>query len=76
MMKRPVHFEILAEDPKKLADFYVRSKGLQFTGNRTLTAISHGTTPGPEASLGKLIGAKLVQDMADFGIEPEGTAGA
>ncbi len=61
---------------QKLADFYVRSKGLQFTGNRTLTAISHGTTPGPEASLGKLVGAKLVQDMADFGIELEGTAGA
>ncbi len=61
---------------QKLADFYIRSKGLQFTGNRTLTAISRGTTPGPEASLGKLVGAKLLQEMADFGIELEGTAGA
>jgi alkylation response protein AidB-like acyl-CoA dehydrogenase len=61
---------------ERLADFYVRSKGLQFTGNRTLTALSRGTTPGPEASLGKLIGGKLVQDMAAFGIELEGLAGS
>ena len=27
---------------RKLADFYIRSKGLQFTGNRTLTALSRG----------------------------------
>ncbi len=26
-MKRPVHFEILADDPKKLADFYARVFG-------------------------------------------------
>jgi len=66
------------EDPavrQTLADFYVRSKGLQFTGNRTLTAISKGTTPGPEASLGKLVGAKLVQDMAAYGMEMAGAAG-
>src|SRR4029453_1084383 len=33
---------------QKLADFYVRSKGLQYTGLRTLTALSQGQTPGPE----------------------------
>ncbi|MEE8508164.1 MAG: acyl-CoA dehydrogenase family protein, partial [Myxococcota bacterium] len=38
--------------------------------------LSRGTTPGPEASLGKLIGGKLVQEMSDFGIELEGTTGA
>ncbi len=61
---------------QKLADFYVRSKGLQFTGNRTLTALSRGQTPGPEASLGKLVAAALIQDMAAFGIELQGAAGA
>ncbi len=60
---------------EKLADFYIRSKGLQFTGNRTLTALSRGQTPGPEASLGKLIGGVMVQDLAEFGIELAGMAG-
>ncbi len=61
---------------QKLARFYIRAKGLQFTGNRTLTAISKGQTPGPEASLGKLIGGVLVQDMAEYGIELTGMTGA
>jgi len=60
---------------QQLADFYVRSRGVQYTGNRTLTALSRGTTPGPEASLGKLIGGVLAQDMAAFGMELEGAAG-
>jgi alkylation response protein AidB-like acyl-CoA dehydrogenase len=66
------------EDPavrQKLADFYVRAKALQHTGNRTLSALSQGKTPGPEASLGKLVGAFLVQQMASYGIELEGAAG-
>ena len=61
---------------QKLAHFYIRAKGLQFTGNRTLTALSKGQTPGPEASLGKLIGGVLIQDMAEFGIELGGMTGA
>ena len=61
---------------QKIARFYIRAKGLQFTGNRTLTALSRGQTPGPESSLGKLVGGVLVQDMAEFGIELAGMAGA
>jgi alkylation response protein AidB-like acyl-CoA dehydrogenase len=61
---------------ERLADLYVRSRGVQYTGNRTLTALSRGTTPGPEASLGKLVGAPLAQEMAAFGIELAGIAGA
>jgi acyl-CoA dehydrogenase len=60
---------------QKLAEMYVRSRGVQYTGNRTLTALSRGTTPGPESSLGKLIGGKLAQDMAAFGMELAGAAG-
>ena len=60
---------------QKLANFYIRGKGLQFTGNRTLTALSRGQTPGPESSLGKLVGGVLIQDMSEFGIELEGMAG-
>jgi alkylation response protein AidB-like acyl-CoA dehydrogenase len=67
------------EDPsirQQIARFYIRAKGLQFTGNRTLTALSRGQTPGPESSLGKLVGGVLVQDMSEFGIELAGMAGA
>jgi alkylation response protein AidB-like acyl-CoA dehydrogenase len=67
------------EDPvvrDRLADFYIRSKGLQYTGYRTLTALSRGTTPGPEASLGKLVGAYLGQEMGSFAVELQGISGA
>jgi alkylation response protein AidB-like acyl-CoA dehydrogenase len=61
---------------EKIADLYTRSRGVQYTGYRTLTALSRGTTPGPESSLGKLVGAALAQEMAAFGIELGGVAGA
>jgi alkylation response protein AidB-like acyl-CoA dehydrogenase len=60
---------------QKLADFYVRSSGVKYTGMRTITALSKGTTPGPEASLGKLIGAILGQNMAACAMELQGVAG-
>ena len=60
---------------EQLADFMVRARGLKYTGYRTLTALSQGKTPGPEASLGKLVGAVLGQDMAAFGMELQGMAG-
>ncbi len=60
---------------EKIADLYTRSRGVQYTGYRTLTALSKGTTPGPEASLGKLVGAALAQEMASFGIELAGLSG-
>jgi len=60
---------------QRIADFYVRTQGLQHTGNRTLSALSQGKTPGPEASLGKLVGGVLIQQMAAFAMDLEGTAG-
>lgn len=61
---------------QKLADFYVTSKGLQFTAARTQSALSQGKIPGPEASLGKLVGGPLIQNMAEFAMELQGTCGA
>jgi alkylation response protein AidB-like acyl-CoA dehydrogenase len=61
---------------QKLADFYVRSKGLQYTSYRTLSALSRGQTPGPEGSIGKAVGAPLGQQMAAFAVELQGTLGA
>ena len=59
---------------EQIADFYVRSKGLQYTSMRSLSALSQGKTPGPEASMGKLIGAFLGQEVAAFGMELAGSA--
>ena len=50
----------------KLANWYVQESGLKFTGYRSMTALSKGTTPGPENSIGKLVGAPKNQEMASF----------
>jgi alkylation response protein AidB-like acyl-CoA dehydrogenase len=61
---------------QRLADFYITSKGLQYTGMRTLSALSQGQTPGPEGSIGKAVGAPLGQQMAAFALELMGSIGA
>jgi alkylation response protein AidB-like acyl-CoA dehydrogenase len=61
---------------QQLARFYIRGKGLQYTAYRTQTALSRGQTPGPESSIGKLVGAPLRQEMASFAVELQGAAGA
>ena len=61
---------------ERIADFLVKARGLRYTGLRTLTALSQGKIPGPEASLGKLVGAVLGQDMAAFGMELQGMSAA
>ena len=61
---------------QKLADFYVRSKGVEHAAERLMTTLSQGGIPGPEASLGKLVGGALMQEMAAYGMELEGASGA
>ncbi|MEZ4215393.1 MAG: acyl-CoA dehydrogenase family protein [Myxococcota bacterium] len=60
----------------RIAYFYARSKGVQYTGYRTLTALSRGGMPGPEASLGKLVGGAMTQEMSLFAMDVLGQAGA
>ena len=60
----------------RIADFHVRSAGLEYTTYRTLTALSRGETPGPENSIHKLVGSPLRQEMAALGVELQGQAGA
>ena len=50
----------------KLANWYVQESGLRFTGYRSMTAMSRGEIPGPENSIGKLVGAPKTQEMASF----------
>jgi acyl-CoA dehydrogenase len=60
---------------QKIAEFYIKSKGLQFTSYRTLSALSRGATPGPEGSIGKAVGAPMGQEMAHFALELLGAMG-
>ena len=60
----------------KLADWYCQESGLKYTSWRTLSAMSRGETPGPENSIGKLVGAPKAQDMASFAIDLQEMAGA
>ena len=54
---------------EKLADWYVQAEGLKHTRNRTMTALSRGQTPGPESSIGKIISAVQMQDLANTAME-------
>ncbi len=61
---------------EKIADWYVRSAGLKYTTLRTMTALSRGQQPGPEASIAKVVVASKLQDLSAFAMELEGEAGA
>jgi alkylation response protein AidB-like acyl-CoA dehydrogenase len=61
---------------EKLATWYCQAQGLKYTRLRMQTALSRGKTPGPEASIGKLVSATKLQEVAAFGIDLLGQAGA
>lgn len=70
---RPAVEDSLVRD--KLADWYVRDKGLEYGRYRMLTRLSRGEMPGPEASVGKVVSAAQVQQVAKFGMDLMGAAG-
>jgi alkylation response protein AidB-like acyl-CoA dehydrogenase len=59
----------------RLVDWYLKREGLRHVRSRTLTALSRGNSPGPEASIGKLISAPKLQEIASFGMDLLGMAG-
>ena len=61
---------------ERLADWFVQAEGLKYTRFRTMTALSRGQTPGPEASITKVVSASKLQEIASFGIDLLGMAGA
>jgi acyl-CoA dehydrogenase len=60
---------------QRLADAFITSKGLQYTGYRILSALSRGGTPGPEGSISKAVGAPFGQQLAAFALELQGAMG-
>jgi alkylation response protein AidB-like acyl-CoA dehydrogenase len=61
---------------ERLARWYVQSAGLKYTRLRAQTALSRGKAPGPENSIGKLVSAPKLQEIATFGVDLIGMAGA
>jgi alkylation response protein AidB-like acyl-CoA dehydrogenase len=67
----------LSEDTavrRKVADLYARAQVQRVNGLRALSSLERGT-PGPEASIGKLLSAPLVEDIADFALSLAGLDG-
>jgi alkylation response protein AidB-like acyl-CoA dehydrogenase len=58
-----------------LAVWYYKHAGIKASTNRMLTAVANGGMPGAEAALGKLVGAVMNQDIADYAIQLMGEAG-
>jgi alkylation response protein AidB-like acyl-CoA dehydrogenase len=53
----------------RLATWHCETNGLKFTKFRTQSALSRGETPGPEASIAKIVSAKKLQDIGSFGMD-------
>lgn len=59
----------------RLADWYVKTEGLKYTTFRVMTALSHGRTPGPEASIIKIVSTNKLLEVSSFVLDLLGTAG-
>ena len=53
----------------RLADWYVQMMGLKWGKFRTMTALSRGEQPGPEASITKIVSANKRQQIAGFALD-------
>ena len=58
-----------------LAGMAIKHSGIKYTGMRAVTALSKGQVPGPENSVGKLVGASMAQDIAMYAIDILGESG-
>jgi len=68
----------LWDDPgfrRRVADWYVSAEGYALGRYRTMTALSRGATPGPEASIGKLLNANRLQEVCGAALELQGPQG-
>jgi len=60
---------------ERLATWYSQYAGLQAANKRMITAVAQGGIAGAEASLGKLVGAVMNQEIANFCCQLFGQAG-
>jgi alkylation response protein AidB-like acyl-CoA dehydrogenase len=59
----------------KLALWATRTSGLRYTAFRAISALSRGERPGPENSIGKVVAASMMQDIASFALDLQGQSG-
>ena len=68
-------------DPRvrqQLADLYTKSRIQKFLSMRTLTAATKGKVPGPEGSIGKLLGGRIMTQIGELTMSlagPDAVAG-
>jgi len=68
----PAGDSTVLQDPafrERLADYYVTAEAIRLLSFRTLTTLSRGGTPGPEASVGKLLWSTQTQELSNQGVE-------
>jgi alkylation response protein AidB-like acyl-CoA dehydrogenase len=61
-----------AQIRQDLADMYTRTRISRFLSMRTLTAASQGKVPGPEGSIGKLFGARIMTRIGELTVSIAG----
>ena len=69
----------MIEDPafrEKLASYYAAMSGIHHVRSRIRTALGKGIQPGPEATIGKMTAARLLQEMATYAMDALGPAAA
>jgi alkylation response protein AidB-like acyl-CoA dehydrogenase len=59
----------------RLANLVVRASGLKYVGMRAVSALSRGEIPGPENSIGKLVAASIVYEVAELAMDIQGALG-
>jgi alkylation response protein AidB-like acyl-CoA dehydrogenase len=60
---------------QQIAELYASAQGIKNIQSRTLTALSKGTAPGPEASVAKLVNANAYQLISSLGMDLQDMAG-
>ena len=69
------HGRALTKDPvmrQKLAQLWIDTECLKYTGARAITKLLRGEMPGPEASTGKMIWVDTHQRLQELAMEIEG----
>ncbi len=65
----------LGNDPRvrqQIADLYTKSRIQKFLSMRTLTAATKGKVPGPEGSIGKLLGGRMMTELGELTVSIAG----
>ncbi len=69
------HGRVLTKDPvmrQKLAQLWIDTESLKYTGARAITKLLRGEIPGPEASTGKMVWVETHQRLQELAMEIEG----